>query len=96
MVIRGNSRIFSTPRFLRHDSIKFILNTFRKPIQLFKVIKKVRDFTCVVYQTKDSVAFLAAVFVFCRPSSSIKPSFEDEMTLFAASSSNKPFFVDET
>ena len=33
---------------------------------------------------------------FCRPSSSIKPSFEDEMTLLAVSSSKRAFFVDET
>lgn len=43
------ARIISTLRFLNHQIKRFILNTLRKPLQLQKVLKKVREFTCVVY-----------------------------------------------
>ena len=52
MVFRRNSRIFPALLLFRDDSIKLILSTLRKYIQLLKVFKKVQEFICVVYYLK--------------------------------------------
>ena len=65
MVFQVISRIISTPLLFRDDSIYLIFNTLRKPIQLLKVLKKVREFICVVYTA--SQPFGAGFFVCLSP-----------------------------